>query len=159
MSDETQLEDRLPGLRSSRFRITSPPTDDYNCIAWAVGETVRWWSPIDDDDHYWPAELPRLSEEADVSVEDVANALATVGFRECQGMEIEDGFEKIAIFADEEGFTHMARQLPNNRWTSKLGETWDIEHELDAIAGTNSAWRSFRYGELSLIMRRPIDSG
>ena len=160
MSDETRLTDWLPGLRSSEFSITSPPTDDYNCIAWAVGETARWWSPIDDDDddHYWPAGLPRYSEDAPVSVEDVASALAMVGFTECQGAEAEDGYEKIAIFADEDEFTHVARQLPTDRWTSKLGESWDIEHELEAVAGTQSPWRSFRYGEIVLIMRRPVDN-
>ena len=83
----------------------------------------------------------------------------TVGFTECQGANAEDGYEKIAIFADEDEFTHVARQLPTDRWTSKLGESWDIEHELEAVAGTQSPWRSFRYGEIVLIMRRPVDNG
>ena len=155
MIDEAALEDWLPRLRSSGYRITSPPTDNYNCIAWAVGETAQWWSPIDDDDHYWPAELPRQLEDVPVPVEGVTSALATVGFVECEGAAMEDGYEKVAIFADEDGFTHVARQMPSGRWTSKLGQHWDIEHELDAMAGFDSAWPSFRYGEIALIMRRP----
>ncbi|MCY7407984.1 MAG: hypothetical protein LH631_11575, partial [Alkalinema sp. CAN_BIN05] len=30
---------------------------------------------------------------------------------------------------------HVARQLPNGLWTSKLGRLEDIEHELDGLSG------------------------
>jgi hypothetical protein len=31
-----RIEARFPGLRTSSFRVTSPTTRDYNCIAWAA---------------------------------------------------------------------------------------------------------------------------
>ena len=63
--------------------------------------------------------------------------------------------EKLAIYGDEHGFTHVARQLENGRWTSKLGEQWDIEHELEAVAGQESAWPAYRYGSVVAFMSRP----
>lgn len=44
---------------------------------------------------------------------------------------------------------HAARQLPNGRWTSKLGDHVDIEHAaLDAVGGDF-------YGEPAVFMRKP----
>ena len=31
----------FPGLQVSTFQVTSPPTRDYNCIAWAAGDAMR----------------------------------------------------------------------------------------------------------------------
>jgi hypothetical protein len=75
-------------------------------------------------------------------------AFALLGYEPCDAVEKESGFEKIAVFADPTGIpTHAARQLPNGRWTSKLGAAEDIEHELHAVAGAI-------YGTVVRIMRR-----
>lgn len=67
----------------------------------------------------------------------------------CAGEELETGFEKVALFADADGFaTHAARQLNNGRWTSKLGELEDIEHALRDLEGVE-------YGTVVLVMKRP----
>ena len=43
----------------------------------------------------------------------------------------EIGLEKIALYAtDDDEYTHVARQLPSGKWTSKLGGLEDIEHDL-----------------------------
>ena len=49
--------------------------------------------------------------------------------------------------------THAARQLPNGKWTSKLGKAEDVEHESpeDVAGGV--------YGEVVQFMRRPRPSG
>jgi hypothetical protein len=50
-------------------------------------------------------------------------------------------------------YTHAARQLPNGKWTSKLGKGEDIEHDTpDDVSGGI-------YGEVVEIMRRPISAG
>lgn len=154
MIPETRLPDMLPRLRDSPFRITSDPTGDYNCIAWALGDDERWWSPVDNDAH-WPTGLQRYPSGTIISVDDVMQAFASEGFVECKDISLEEGYERVAIFADDDGFTHVSLQLPTGSWTSKLGKHWDIEHELDAVAGFDSSWPSFRYGEIALIMRRP----
>jgi len=47
--------------------------------------------------------------------------------------------------------THAARQLENGRWTSKLGELEDIEHDLHHLA-------SGAYGAVVQILKRPAGS-
>jgi hypothetical protein len=45
--------------------------------------------------------------------------------------------------------TRAARQLPNGKWTSKLGRWQDIEHELDGLVGA-------MYGTVRQILKRAI---
>jgi hypothetical protein len=57
-------------------------------------------------------------------------------------------FERVAVFVDGGGApTHVARLLPSGRWSSKLGEWIDIEHDLSALEGP-------AYGRVASVMRR-----
>jgi hypothetical protein len=79
-------------------------------------------------------------------------AFTSLGYTVCEGEEPESGYEKIALFADGDGRpTHAARQLPNGRWSSKLGKAEDIEHGLRDLEGT-------LYGEVVFLMKRPLPS-
>lgn len=63
---------------------------------------------------------------------------------------LEVGVERVALFAGSDGFpTHAARQLPNGRWTSKIGFLEDIEHDLYDLEGSE-------YGAVVRIMRRSV---
>jgi|GEM_PF-3681614 len=54
-------------------------------------------------------------------------AFATLGYEVCDNVELEPGFEKIALYAGADGIpTHAARQLQAGPWTSKLGRMEDI---------------------------------
>jgi hypothetical protein len=78
-----RIEERFPGLQTSPFRVTSPATRDYNCIAWAAGDTTRWWWPDPDPDNdavYWPSNIP-IEETTGA----FAAALATPGLRSVFG--------------------------------------------------------------------------
>ena len=78
------------------------------------------------------------------------DAFATLSYVPCDGEEPEPSYEKVALFADAQREpTHAARQLPNGRWTSKLGTGEDIEHELHSLEGDI-------YGTVVLLMKRPI---
>ena len=33
------------------FEITSPETAQYNCVAWALGDSENWWEA--DEDYLW----------------------------------------------------------------------------------------------------------
>jgi hypothetical protein len=141
------LEHQFPGLRGTNYRITSPPTDAYNCVAWAVGITNQWWWPLSYHGRsvYWPP----VAAQAE-TLDAVREALGSVGFVPCTDSQQETGFEKVALFADSQGIpTHVARQLPGGLWTSKLGQGDDIEHELNALEG-------HLYGTVVLVMSRPI---
>ena len=145
---------RLPGLEASSYEVTSDATDHYNCVAWAMDEDDRWWSHEYDDDYYWPDQAPRSG-----SVDTYRAMFALFGFEECESGDIQRGFEKIAIFADEGRFTHVTRQLPSGRWTSKLGEDCDIEHDLDDLTRRRTPFSQYRYGEIVGFMRRPRGDG
>jgi hypothetical protein len=137
-------EDLFPGLRPARYWITSPNDEDYNCIAWSVGNTRDWFWPSDPEFSIWPAAIPRVETIAAFEA-----LFASYGFALCSTEEFEAGFEKVALFARPDGRpTHAARQLPNGRWTSKLGKSEDIEHDLRAIEGDV-------YGGVVRIYRRP----
>ena len=45
--------------------------------------------------------------------------------------------------------THATRQLPNGKWTSKLGDWEDISHELEGIEGE-------KYGNIYQILKRSL---
>jgi hypothetical protein len=138
------LEALFPRLQGSPYQITSPPTQSYNCIAWATGDNVRWWWPDLANQRYWPIGVPRIE-----TVAAFIQAYETLGYVPCQDETLESGFEKIAHFADEAGPQHAARQLSNGRWTSKLGELQDIEHDLHDLEGTD-------YGNVVAYMKRPV---
>jgi hypothetical protein len=142
LTREQYFLSRYPKLDDSHFRITSAATRMYNCIAWAVGDDSRWWSFDDFELFYWPDGVRR-----DDSVESWAAALSSVGFAPCSSAELEEGFEKAAIYAVDGRARHVARQLATGKWTSKMGSSEDIEHDLQGIAGRD-------YGQVTLLMQR-----
>jgi hypothetical protein len=79
-----------------------------------------------------------------------SRVFAVRGYTPCDTGELEQGYEKIAIYADSMGIpTHAARQKESGVWMSKLGELEDIEHEtLGALEGPG-------YGVVAQIMKRP----
>jgi hypothetical protein len=130
---------------SASFQITSQKTKAYNCVAWAAGEQNRWWWPDKMGTQYWPKDVPR---EATLAA--FVAAYSTLGFRECDIGDLEAGFEEVAVFTKPAGTpTHAARQLPNGRWTSKLGHNEDIEHDLRGIEGRS-------YGQVRQFLKRPL---
>jgi hypothetical protein len=141
------LEQFFPGLVGANYRITSAPDRDYNCVAWAAGDTRKWWWPGRDlTVEYWPPGVPR--ELTRVAFE---ATFASIGYCVCDGESIESGYEKIAVFADADGApTHVARQLPSGRWSSKLGAE-DIEHGLRGVEGA-------LYGTVAFTMKRSTSS-
>ena len=109
------------------------------------------WNALDEH-HYWPAGLPRRD-----AVDVVMAALATTGYEPCTDGALEDSIEKIALYGVEDVFMHVARQLPNGRWTSKLGASYDIEHELEVLTSSANAGGGVQYGEVVAFMARPRD--
>jgi hypothetical protein len=140
----------FPNLTSQNHQITSSRDTGYNCIAWAAGDVTNWWWP-NNIDSYWPAGA--LNE---VTVEAFISAYATLGYSECRHPRYEYGFEKIAIYArHDQGLwvpTHAARQLPDGRWTSKMGNCEDIAHRsINAVNGRGLKG----YGAPLRYMKRP----
>jgi hypothetical protein len=142
-SPEEELETAFPHLRAAGYRITGPATSAFNCIAWAAGETDGWWQ-ADLADGYWPEGIPR-----DGSVQSLVALFQALGYQFCDAPQLEDGFEKVAIYAKGDAYTHAARLLEDGRWTSKLGRGLRIEHDtLDGLTGVE-------YGAVAQILKRP----
>ena len=121
---------------------------NYNCIAWAAGINDEWWWPVGRE--YWPPKVPRK-----LIVTAFVQAFGTRGYVKCKNGNHEEGFEKIAIYANKAATgkwvpEHAARQSSNGKWTSKMGLDEDIEHQsVNDVCGPE-------YGKAVCFMRRHV---
>jgi len=142
---DNKIKREFPNLKKTHYKITSPETVEYNCIAWAAGEMDCWWWPDSMETKFWPIEVKRED-----TLESFVKAFETLSYSVCKSPAYENGFEKIAIYSDNNGKpTHAARQLNSGFWTSKLGSSFDIEHGFEGVSDSDA------YGEISVIMKRP----
>jgi hypothetical protein len=141
------IESNYPNLVENGYKITSQDTIDYNCVAWAAEDDETWWWPDAQYQYYWPLEIPR-----EETLQAFHQAFQILGYEVCENDVLEAGFNKIVIYVDSSKTpSHVARQLPNGKWTSKLGLYEDIEHNnLKGLTGNPG------YGEVACVMKRPI---
>jgi hypothetical protein len=112
----------------------SDQTDNYNCLAWALGtELISVWPPGGDPltkaANYWPPDLPQ-----ELSVATIETLLSRFGYARCDDGQPHDGHEKIVLFTDGTEPTHLARLRDSGDWTSKLGGLADVIHAEDRHA-------------------------
>lgn len=91
--------------------------------------------------------------ENDYGLAPLESAFRALGYETC-GMDVslESGFVKVALYGSGLFYTHAARQLPNGKWTSKLGRGEDIEHDSpEDVAGG-------AYGAVTGVMKRRVPS-
>jgi len=130
------------------IRITSPATSEYNCVAWAFNDTRKVWWP--EEDYYWPTPPPVFP-----TIDTFIETFSLMGYEQCDSNQFESGFQKIAIFGkswDEP--SHVARQLTNGVWASKMGPLVDIEHDLRQDL-TNDFFLA-SYGPVRVIMKKAL---
>ena len=145
----TQEDERcFPNLNSAGYRVESPKDPTYNCIAFAAGDTTRKWDclvrPL--PGYYWPTNARRGDDP-----EALKSAFEAIGYEKCEDGNPEDGFEKVALYADKSGYwTHAAKQELDGRWLSKLGDEEDIRHN------TPNCFVGSIYGEIVFFMRRRV---
>lgn len=143
----------FPQLDAVGFKpedVTSTETIAYNCIAYAAKDETQPWWPMPRElsirYYYWPEGLPR---EHPATVGNFLKAFKKLGFKQCRDGNHEWGYEKVAIYVDANGVpTHMARNLGDGIWYSKLGDAQDIrQHTLGAVENPT-------YGEAKYFMRK-----
>jgi hypothetical protein len=145
IDDRGKLEQYFPNLKSTPFSITSESTRVYNCIAWAANDDQNWWEPDPYNQYYWPPNIQR-----EYSLQALIQVFVLFGYEPCESQDSEPGFERVAIYVDQDGVpTHAARKLSSGLWTSKLGTLEDIEHTLEGLENS-------RYGKVGQILRRPV---
>ncbi len=75
-------------------------------------------------------------------------AFETLNYRRAENSHLQKQVQKIAILAIDGIPEHVARQLRDGRWASKLGELVDIQHNtLEEIEGDE-------YGFVTIVMER-----
>jgi len=150
-----ELPRSFPNLLTAGFvldDVTSRKTPTYNCIAYAAkDENQPWWpSPALAGIRYyhWPEGLPR---ESTPTARNFIRAFESLGYKQCRDGTREWGYEKVAIYVDtNEVPTHMARELGDGVWCSKLGNEQDIRHHV-LTAVENPA-----YGQAKYFLRKPL---
>jgi len=168
------LEHGFRNLANAGYEKTSdstgrfPAPGAYNCIAWAADDFDRdhWWWPIGG---YWPFWIKR-----EETVLCFIKTFKSLGYMLCDNSRRESCFDKVVLYAIHRSYCpqplpqtlrqlnsdwipmHMARQLPDETWTSKCGPSEDITHyTLDALESYGPAYGSGDYyGCPVLYMRR-----
>lgn len=134
------IDNLFPNIKTTSYKVTSGPSKEYNCIAWAAGDTTRWWCNA--PGYCWPT-TNRSS-----LVKSLVDVFAGMGYETCNSSSLEEDFDKVALYEQAGLWTHASRQLVNGHWTSKLGLDEDIEHESpEALVGD-------LYGTVHCIMRK-----
>ncbi len=133
----------FPALKSDGAEVLRPADPLFNCVAWAAGESDAVWWP-GDPDAYWP---PGAADELTLLA--ISAALGTAGYAPCPGGSPETGYEKAAIYVRGGVPTHVARQLPDGRWSSKLGRDCLVAH------ATPGGVEGAVYGSVAAYLRRP----
>jgi hypothetical protein len=120
------------------------PLPRYRGCGYAAG-TRLWWQPkpLVGGPRYWPPGVPE-----EETIDAYAKAFEFKRYAVCQNGSLEDGYEKVAIFALNGIPKHAALQLDEFCWTSKLGKAEDISHQLRDIEGN-------LYGQVSCFMKKP----
>jgi hypothetical protein len=80
------------------------------------------------DGAYWPRQVS----EEEVESGDLAEyepVFRDLGFERCADGSLVTGLEKLAIYASEDEFAHVAYQRPDGSWSSKLGRLNDVRHD------------------------------
>jgi hypothetical protein len=151
----------FPNLRGKRnWRLKSPWSDTYQCVAWALCRSDRKWWPLSHSEFDWFPGLPRVVPPPMfppvplfTPVSYLIQGFERVGYAQCATEDFEFGYQKVAIYANQaSGATHMARQsISGDGWLSKPGFLEDIRHATLADIGGN---HPNGYGDVAQILKR-----
>ena len=151
-----RLERKFRKLFAAGYEVTSPDDPTYNCIAWAAHDMQhRWWP--DNPNMYWPHWMGRIVKPKS-TIECFVQSFHLLGYVTCGDSRLERRYEKVALYAVGDSPKHMARQLPDGNWTSKLGIFGeDITHyTLDAIEEYGPEPIYAEYGAPVAFMKRHV---
>lgn len=150
------IERAFPNLANVEWQIKSPFDDEYQCIAWAACYTDRHMWPSTPPYWWFPnPNLPLAPIPEEASVDCFLQGFKLLGYEPCSSRKFELGYQKVAIYANDLGVTHMARQHFFGRgWLSKLGVLEDISHRnLEDVEGDMSPL-AYQYGTVAQVLRR-----
>lgn len=138
----------------ANFKILSDRTQEYNCIAWAMGYTDRWVDPYTVPGHWWPNGVER-----NLSTESLIKAFRHEGFELSDNGNPEEGYSKIVLYKKEnvDQWTHAARIVTEDVEYSKFGNAWDCHHSHNVLCNTSKGHEASSYGVTYAYMRKKKD--
>lgn len=143
-----KIEWDFPALRGGvGYRDASEETIVYNCLSWALGIN---WTRLDPEPkcagYYWFPGIPRKWDEPTIRT-----IFEKHSYTVADNYDLEPEFEKVVFYCDDKGVPqHFARQLPDGKWASKMGDLNDIEHD------TLESLISELYGKPGLVLKRKL---
>jgi hypothetical protein len=139
-----EIRQSFPLLTLENHQQTSDSDFNYNCLAFALGDTQNWWDPPAQFGIYWP-----LGFSPDHTVETAKQIIRLSGYTVEVEKDSNPHTDAVAIYADGDEWTHFAK-FTGGQWFSKLGEDHDISHlSLDLLEGD-------LYGKVVQILSRPL---
>lgn len=138
----------------TNFKILSDRTQEYNCIAWAMGYDDRWVDPYLVPGHWWP-----MGVERNLATESLIKAFQSEGFELSDNDMEEDGYAKVVLYKKENinEWTHAARIVSDEVEYSKFGNAWDGHHSHNVLCKTSKGQESLSYGVAYAYMRKRVD--
>ncbi len=133
------------------YAVTSEADPRYNCVAFAAGDTALWWEnlAVPEPGFYWPPGAILAGDNQDI--EALKRCFGAIGYEECAKGDLEEGYEKVALYAiNKDDWTHAAVQQDNGDWCSKLGSGYDIRHKSPQCVVSQ------KYGKVMCYMKRGI---
>lgn len=151
VSNRAILTTIFPGLANDpQFKICSPQTPVYNCIAWAMGFKNRWVSNTSSiivnfyhNRYVWWPEGVEDSQRCEALIE----AFRALGFEPTENHNYNPLYDKAILYTDGKIWTHASRIIEEGIEHSKFGEEWDAIHGNDRFQGSS-------YGYPYVIMQR-----
>ncbi len=137
----------FPNLADEAFEILAPPSTRYNCVAYAAGDQTQNWDY--EEDSYWPPWASRNDKQ-----ESMVDVFAGLSYQPCDDHRLEQHYVRIALYEKDGIAQHVALQMPNGRWRSKMGSGPLIEHHSPVSLSGRI------YGAPTVFMRKatPVDS-
>lgn len=134
--------------RDGIFDITSDRNPLYNCIGYAMGTMYHFVALGRPDGLPWCWWPPKATySEAPDSLKE---AFESLGFVETQDPNVENGFDKVALYEKGGKWKHAARIETDNQYHSKLGIEYDIIHRAGDV------FHDVDYGDIYAYMKRPV---
>ncbi len=100
------VESSFPRLgETGAYERRSPEDLNYNCIAFASGDTDRWWWPGNYPGTFWPEGVSHRE-----TIDAFVSAFESLGYETCLHGRPEPGVEKVALFVKDGVPEHAARQ-------------------------------------------------
>jgi hypothetical protein len=157
---------KYPDLMN-KYTIIGRPDDCYNSIAWAMGDTQRYWDPHPYTYGYWPNDLDK-----ELTADVLLKLFFSHGYTISENTQYENGARKVVIYVRTNYYqryfynqriteaSHVAvlQELSQNTgWTSKIEKCELINHQTPESIENNDVQNGVGVILSNYILEKRID--